>query len=437
MEKPNIIMIISHDTGRYLNSYGKNIDTPSLNQLAKEGIQFNNYFCSQPQCSPSRCSILTGKYGHNHGMLGLAHLGHTMNKDVKTIPSEMKHAGYDTWLFGFHHESINGSSDPEKLGYNHIRKSINHTASKVTNSFIDFLTEQKANNNDMPFYASVGFEETHLPVDHFEPDPIDTVEVPPYLPNTHGVKHDIAHFHGSVKELDLAVDRIMRALKNTGFDENTILIYTTDHGIPFPRAKGTLFDSGLETALIMRFPKNMYGKSIIKNQLLCNIDLMPTLLDLVGEDKPKDIDGRSFLPVLENDNQQIRDSFFCELTWHDKYHPMRGIRTNQYKYIRNFQDGPQVYLPLDIHQSKAGHDVRATYNKPNTEEELYDLENDPLEQKNLANDADFTYITLSLRQKVFKWMKETDDPLLFGPVPGAEAEGWKEEIAKGNVYISE
>src|SRR5690625_6258524 len=85
----------------------------------------------------------------------------------------MKHAGYDTWLFGFHHESINGSSDPEKLGYNHIRKSINHTASKVTNSFIDFLTEQKANNNDMPFYASVGFEETHLPVDHFEPDPID------------------------------------------------------------------------------------------------------------------------------------------------------------------------------------------------------------------------------------------------------------------------
>lgn len=432
MVKPNILMIISHDTGRYLGSYGKKIETPALNQLAEEGIQFNHYFCSQPQCSPSRGSILTGMYGHNHGMLGLAHLGHSMNSQVKTIPSEVKKVGYSTWLFGFHHESIAGNQDAEKLGYDHVIKIPTNAASKVTDKLEDFLTE-KANNDDIPFYASVGFEETHLPVDHFEPDPIDSVEVPPYLPDTAGVKNDIAHFHGSVKALDSAVGRIMKKLKETGLDKNTILIYTTDHGIPFPRAKGTLLDSGLETALIMRFPEDMYNQGgLMKEELLCNIDLMPTLLEAAGADIPEEIDGHSFLPLIAGDDYQPRESFFCELTWHDRYHPMRGIRTNKYKYIRNFEKGPKVYLPLDIHQTLAGQDVRDEYYVPNTEEELYDLHNDPLEQINLADDEQFMEVVKGLRSKVEEWMKATNDPLLHGPVPGEEAPGWKEEVEKGN-----
>lgn len=430
MEKLNILMVISHDTGRHLGTYGRKVETPELDKIAEEGVQFDNYFCSQPQCSPSRGSILTGKYGHNHGLMGLTHLGHTMKSDVKTIPSEMKKAGYDTSLFGFFHESIDGVYEGEKLGYDHVVTVPGNAAEKVTDQLESFLKERTASQNEKPFYASVGFEETHRPFDTFEPDPIDSVEVPPYLPDTKKVREDIALFQGSVKELDRSVGRIKKLLDDTGLADNTVLIYTTDHGIAFPRAKGTLLDAGLETALLIRFPKGMMKEGHRQDELLCNIDLMPTLLEMAGGEVPEDIDGYSFLPLLEQQDYMERDHFFCELTWHDRYHPMRGIRTKDYKYIRNFEDGPKVYLPYDLYTSLSGEEVREEYSVPNSKEELYDLKKDPLEQENLAGDADYEDMLLNLRERVVKWMTETEDPLLKGPVPGTEAEEWAQDRDK-------
>lgn len=426
MEKLNILMVISHDTGRHLGTYGRKVETPELDKIAEEGIQFDNYFCSQPQCSPSRGSILTGKYGHNHGLMGLTHLGHTMKSDVKTIPSEMKKAGYDTSLFGFFHESIDGVYEGEKLGYDHVVKVPGNAAEKVTDQLEIFLKERSKSADEKPFYASVGFEETHRPFDDFEPDPIDSVEVPPYLPDTKKVREDIALFQGSVKELDRSVGRIKELLDDTGLAGNTVLIYTTDHGIAFPRAKGTLLDAGLETALLIRFPKGMMKEGSRQDELLCNIDLMPTLLEMAGGEVPEDIDGYSFLPLLEQQDYTERDHFFCELTWHDRYHPMRGIRTKDYKYIRNFEDGPKVYLPYDLYTSLSGEEVREGYSVPNSKEELYDLKKDPLEQDNLAGDPDYQDMLLEFRERVAEWMDETEDPLLKGPVPGTEAEEWKQ-----------
>lgn len=427
MEKLNILMVISHDTGRHLGTYGRKVETPELDKIAEEGIQFDNYFCSQPQCSPSRGSILTGQYGHNHGLMGLTHLGHTMKSDVKTIPSEMKKAGYNTSLFGFFHESIDGVYEGEKLGYDHVVKVPGNAAEKVTNQLENFLKERSRSANEKPFYASVGFEETHRPFDDFEPDPIDSVEVPPYLPDTKKVREDIALFQGSVKELDRSVGRIKKLLDDTGLAENTVLIYTTDHGIAFPRAKGTLLDAGLETALLIRFPKGMMKEGSRQDELLCNIDLMPTLLEIAGGEVPEDIDGYSFLPLLEQQDYTERDHFFCELTWHDRYHPMRGIRTKDYKYIRNFEDGPKVYLPYDLYTSLSGEEVREEYSVPNSKEELYDLKKDPMEQENLAGDPDYQDMLLNLRERVAKWMATTEDPLLKGPVPGTEAEEWAQD----------
>ena len=434
MEKPNILLVISHDTGRHLGSYGRKVETPELNRIAEEGIQFDNYFCTQPQCSPSRASILTGQYGHNHGLIGLTHLGHTMKKGVKTLPSEMKRAGYGTWLFGFFHESIDGIYEGEKLGYDHVVKVPGNAAEKVTDRVEKFLLERAASGDGSPFYASVGFEETHRPFDNFEPDPIDRVEVPPYLPDTKEVREDIARFQGSVKELDRALGRIRKVLEETQLDDNTLLIYTTDHGIAFPRAKGTLTDAGLETALIMKLPKGVERKGIRQNELLCNIDLMPTLLEFAGGEVPAGIDGKSFLPLINEESYTEREHFFCELTWHDRYHPMRGVRTAKYKYIRNFEDGPKVYLPFDIHESLSGQAVRKGYYVPNAKEELYDLEADPQEQNNLAKSSDHQLVLEELRGKVEQWMIETDDPLLSGPIEGQEAEEWVKEIRDGNVY---
>lgn len=373
-------------------------------------------------------------YGLNHGMLGLAHMGHSMEKDISTIPSEMNNAGYDTWLFGFFHEAIDGELDGASLGYQNVVEVPGNAASDVTDKLESFLADQARSTDGTPFYVSVGFEETHRPFDHFEPISPDTVEVPPYLPDTEKVREDLAYFYGSVKELDKAVGRITKSLEENGLADNTLVIYTTDHGIAFPRAKGTLLDSGLETALIMRLPKGMRNDGGVQDELLCNIDLMPTLIELAGGNVPDGLDGVSFLPLLEEKSYRERESFFCELTWHDRYHPMRGVRTKAYKYIRNFEDGPKVYLPLDIHESLSGRDVRDEYYVSNTEEELYDLKKDPLEQHNLAGDEEYSGVLRELRSKVEQWMNDTNDPLLNGPVPGEEAPGWKDEEAKGTVY---
>ncbi|MBB6453238.1 arylsulfatase A-like enzyme [Salirhabdus euzebyi] len=432
MNKPNILMIISHDTGRFLGSYGYSVETPELNDMAENGVKFNNYFCSQPQCSPSRGSILTGMYGHNHGMLGLAHMGHSMKKDIDTIPSEMNKLGYETHLIGFFHESIDGELDGEKLGYQHVVNVPGNAAEKVTDKVEAFLKEKS--QSEQPFYASVGFEETHRPFDDFDPVPLDEVQVPSYLPDTPKVREDLSYFYGSVKELDKAVGRIKRLLEENGLADTTLLIYTTDHGIAFPRAKGTLLDSGLETALIMRLPAGMRNGGRMQDELLCNIDLMPTLIELAGGNVPDGLDGKSFLPLLADETYEERESFFCELSWHDRYHPMRGIRTKKYKYIRNFEEGPKVYLPYDLHESLTGQEVRDEYYVSNSEEELYDLEKDPLEQNNVADDQQYSHIVKDLREKVEQWMKESNDPLLEGPIPGYEAEEWKKEIEAGNVY---
>jgi N-sulfoglucosamine sulfohydrolase len=431
--KPNIVYIISHDTGRHIGPYGKKVNTPALNNLADVGIRFDQYYCSQPQCSPSRGSILTGKYGHNHGMMGLAHMGFSMDQENATLPNELKKNGYETHLFGFFHESIDGELDAEKLGYESYWRVPGNASEKVTDTFIDFLNKQN-NQGNKPLFLSIGFEETHRPFDDFEEDDDKNIDVPPYLPDTPEVRKDVAKFQGSVKEMDQAVARILEALKENGFEDNTLVIYTTDHGIAFPRAKGTLKDSGLETGLIMRFPKGLVKQGSVVEELLCNIDLMPTLLDYIGAEIPKDIDGKSFFPLLLRKDYEPRDHFFCELTWHDRYHPMRGIRTNRYKYIRNFEDGPKVYLPFDLHESPSGKVVRESYYVSNEPEELYNLAIDPLEENNVIKKEEYKGIAQQLRERVFTWMSVTKDPLLDGPISGEEAKEWEDEINQGRVY---
>lgn len=440
MQKPNILFMISHDTGRYLGSYGHQVSTPELDELAAKGIRFAQYYCPAPQCSPSRGSILTGQYPHNNGLIGLAHLGFTIQEERTTLPKELQKNGYETTLIGFSHETIGETqkgvvSSTYNLGYDRYFEIEGSRAPKVAETVTTYLQEKANNPSEQPFFVNIGFEETHRPFDEYEPyaDALDDISVVPYLPDTPNVRRDLALFHGSVKVLDQAVGTIMRALRETGLEDNTIVIYTTDHGIAFPRAKGTLKDAGLETALIVYSPAR-FGEGKVIADLLCNVDMMPTLLDLAGAPVPEGLDGKSFAPLLEGKQPKIREDFFCELTWHDKYHPMRGIRTERYKYVVNLEDGPQIYMPVDIHKSLSGAEVRTQYYVPNEAEELYDLQRDPLEEHNLIQDPQYTEVASELRSKVREWMESTDDPLLHGPVPGTESSKWAEEEKKGLAY---
>lgn len=440
--KPNILFMISHDSGRKFSNYGYKVDTPAIQKMSELGVQFNQYYCPAPQCSPSRASILTGLYPHNNGMMGLAHLGFCIDESHTTLPKELQKNGYKTTLIGLSHETINVAppieervfSSTYELGYDNFVPVPGDRAPNVAEEVAAFL-ENHQGNQEQPFYLNVGFFETHRSFDEYAPyagRPED-VKVFDFLPDTPNVRKDITLFNASAKVLDAAIEMIMNTLSETGLDNNTIVILTTDHGVDFPGAKGTLKEAGLETGLLIVLPDGE-RKNTHKEALLCNVDLMPTILDLIGADIPDNLDGRSFAHLLKSNEDVGRESFFTELTWHDRYHPMRGIRTKTYSYVKNFADGPNVYLPIDSHLSLSGIDTRAQYYVPNEEEELYDLQKDPVEKHNVIHHPDYQHIAAELRKKVMDWMVQTSDPLLKGPIAGTGSKRWEKELIEGRAY---
>lgn len=413
--KPNILLMICHDLGRHLGCYGiENLNTPNLDEFADRGIRFTNYLCTAPQCSPSRGSIITGRLPRNNGLMGLAHLGWTLDDGIKTLPQLLSDYGYETYLFGVQHEAR--TKNVKRLGYQHIGEQ--GKAWDVADAVIGFLKER---DSHQPFYASVGFFEPHRPYDQLEytPDDPDTVSVPPYLPDVPGVRQEIAQLQGMIRAVDHEVGRVLTTLKETGLWENTLVIFTTDHGVALPRAKGTLYDPGVGTALIMHGPHLDHCR--VENSLLSNVDLLPTIMDYIGASLPTGLDGRSFLTLLQRGFYKKRSHIHLEMTWHDRYEPVRGVRTEGYKYIRSFGARPLVYIPADIYDSPSGKAVRDEYyGSQRPGEELYDLDKDPLERKNVIDDPGYQWIAEQLRKKLEKSMKVTKDPLMNGPIPGRE-----------------
>lgn len=413
--RPNIVMVIVHDLGQHLGCYGAGLETPNLDRLAQQGIRFDNYFCTAAQCSPSRGSILTGKYPHRNGLVGLAHIGWELNADEKTLPMFLNEAGYDTYLFGGQHES----ADSSRLGYANIPE-CGGNARETSQCFIEHL--QQFAMADTPFYACLGFSEPHRPYGQpgYNNDLPDKVTLLPWLPDRPGIREDIGGLNGLVYEVDRCVGQVIAAIDAAGLKENTLLIFTTDHGTAMPRAKGTCYDSGGKTALLMHWPHH-FEDGRVHGELLSNVDLMPTLCEIAQADSPEGIDGRSFLSLLEGKPYTERNDLYLEMTYHDRYNPMRAIRTRRHKYIRNFGERPLVYLPKDIYEGCAGKEMREEYyGARRPAEELYDLESDPLEKTNLADDAEYRAHLEQLRWRVQTWMEETGDLLLQGDWPPTE-----------------
>ena len=411
---PNVLMIVCHDLGHHVGCLGAGVETPAIDELAADGVLFDHYLCSAAQCSPSRGSIMTGLYPHRNGLMGLAHIGWGLNDDVRCLPHYLSDIGYQTHLFGLQHES----GRAERLGYQHIHPA-GGKALEVAPAVAQFVREHAASSHRPPFYLNAGFFEPHRPYQQegYRSDDPAEVGLLPWLPDRPGIRQDIADLNGLVHAVDEAVGLIAGALSETGLDRDTLLIFTTDHGLAMPRAKGTCYEPGLRTVLIARLAGRFDGGRRDR-ALLSNCDLMPTILDLAGAPPVAGLDGRSFLGLLDGGEYEPRDSVFSEMTWHDKYNPMRSIRTTRSKYIRNFGDRPLVYLPLDVYQGLAGREMRDEYyGSRRPEEELYDLKADPWERRNLADDPAQADTLADLRSRVERWMAETHDPLLRGDIP--------------------
>jgi arylsulfatase A-like enzyme len=356
---------------------------------------------------------MTGRYAHANGQIGLTHRGFPLPEEEQTIVDHLNAAGYLTAHIGFQHERHDSLANRYQIN----DQETSH-CEVVARKAAEFL-RGRAQEGGAPFYLNAGFFEVHLPFDRpeYTPDDPACVAVPEWLPDNRGVREELAGFNGAIRFMDEAVGAILGALGETGLDEETVVMFTTDHGMAFPRGKGTLYDPGIGVALIMRPPSGLGRAGAVVDDLVSHIDIAPTLLDAAGAPIPDSMHGRSFWALLAGGEYEPRECVFAEKNFHDAYDPIRGLRTERYKYLRNFEPRPKIILSTDIRKSPASDELWPWAAAPREEEELYDLRADPLEMENIAAHPAAASVREELAARLEEWMERTGDPILRGPIP--------------------
>jgi arylsulfatase A-like enzyme len=226
----------------------------------------------------------------------------------------------------------------------------------------------------------------------------------------------MAALQGAIQQADDAAGQLLDVLASSDLDGQTIVVFASDHGIAMPRAKCTLYDPGLQVALIVRWPGLSANGSTV-DEMVSHVDILPTLLEGLNIPVPGNVQGHSLLPLLTGDEFAPRSVIHAEKNFHSYYDPMRAIRSDRFKFIRNFETNFQVEVPGDVQNSsifRAHPELYSGGEHPPVE--LYDLQVDPWEQRNLARDDRFTEVRRWLDSRLWSWMRDTADPLLFGPI---------------------
>jgi N-sulfoglucosamine sulfohydrolase len=414
--RPNVLYLHSHDTGRYVQPYGYPVPTPNIQHLADQGVLFRQAFCAAPVCSGSRAALLTGQCTHATGMLGLAHRGYQLSHPERHIVNVLRDAGYWTGLVGEQHVS----ADPGDLGYDEVVDLDSTRVSEVAPAATNLIAQRA--EEDAPFFLSIGFFETHR--EFFEPSSIRDVlysRPPENVPDNARTRRDMASFRASARALDQGVGTVLNALEENGLADNTLVFMTTDHGLAFPDAKCTMYDRGIGVLLLMRGPGG-FERGRVFDALVSQLDLYPTICDVIGLEHPPWLEGTSLLPLVHGEVAEIHDEIFAEVTYHAAYEPQRAVRTPRYKYMRRYDEGHpgRVLANLDDSLTKEVLLAAGWADVDPPWEALFDLWLDPSEGCNRIDDPALTWVVEDLRRRLHEWMVRTDDPLLNGPVPPAD-----------------
>jgi len=410
MRLPNILYLHSHDTGRYIQPYGHAIPTPNIQRLAEQGVLFRQAFTAAPTCSPSRAALLAGMSPHSCGQYGLAHRGFLLRDTSQHIVHTLKNVGYTSALIGIQHIR----RDAATIGYDHIVETDSRSADDVADAAAGYFRGKLQE----PFFASIGTFETHRVFPEVPTDVEDRYTLPPApLPDESETRRDMAAFKAGARQLDTGFGRVLDVLDESGLADNTLVICTTDHGIAFPRMKCNLTDHGAGVMLIMRGPGGFSGGRVC-DALVSQIDLFPTICDLLEIDAPPWLEGRSIMPLIRGEVDEVNEEIFAEVNYHTAYEPMRAVRTGRWKYIRRFHDRDIPFLSnCDAGPSKEVMLERGWADRKIDQEELFDLTFDPNESANLADQPGYGKILEEMRSRLDTWMKRTNDPLLKGEVP--------------------
>lgn len=272
-------------------------------------------------------------------------------------------------------------------------------------------------DRERPFFLSYGMYATHRRFpDRRDPDIREDLALPPYpIPDTRETREDFAGYLTSVRSADTCFGQVIRCLKAEGFWDNTIVLFTTDHGLAFPFSKCTLFDSGIGVALMLHVPGNLAGGKVI-DSLVSHVDVFPTLCDLLGFEKPDYLEGVSAVPLLSGERNFVRDDIFAEINFHTSYEPARCVRTGRYKYIR-YYDASYLKINrsnIDESLTKDFFMDRDLDRQKKAGEALYDLVYDPGERRNLVGAPGYEDVLLDMRRRLEDYQEKTKDPVRSG-----------------------
>lgn len=434
--KPNIVLFVVDDAGFQLGCYGDNVaKTPNIDALAAQGTRFQNAFCTTASCSASRSVILTGLINHANGQFGHAHAFHhfSTHNYIKSLPVILSKAGYRTCSIGKYHVA------PEKIYHFDEYRNAGSQNHRNTVRMAQNAKEFIAKPDERPFFLYFCTTDPHrgagpglfsnfnnVPNKYpgveqilFEPKKI---QVPSWLPNKPEVHKELAEYYQAINRLDQGLGVLLNALKETGHADDTLILFLSDNGPPFPGAKTTLYEPGMHLPLIVCKP-GQKRRGITTDAMVTWADLTPTILDYCGVKAPNPLHGRSFLPVLEKEKTTGWDEAYASHTFHEitMYYPTRVIRSRQYKYLLNLAHQLPYPFASDLYESptwqgtlKRGdkfygkRTVNAYLQRPR--HELYDLKADPHELNNLANSEAHTKTLTDLQTKLKAWQVRTDDP---------------------------
>jgi arylsulfatase A-like enzyme len=438
-ERPDIFFALADDWAYpHAGVYGdKVVKTPVFDRVAKEGVLFSHAFCASPSCTPSRAAILTGQ--HIHRLEDSGNLWSLLPTKFETYPDLLEKQGYAVGLWG----KGWGPGDFKAGGRER------NPAGPSVKSFAEFLNGVP---KDKPFCFWFGHRDPHRPYEKGQGLKsglkLEDVVVPPFLPDTPEVRSDLLDYYFAVQRFDRDLGQALDALEASGRAANTIVIVSGDNGMPFPRCKANLYDSGTRQPLAVRWPAKVKGGRA-SDDLIGLYDIAPTVLEAAGVKPPATMTAKSFLNILRGDAASGRDRILLGRERHanvrqgDLSYPARALRTKEYLYIRNLRPGlwpagdPEKWFAVgpfgdcDGGPSKeqiiARRDqdlakfFRIAFEK-RPARELYDLAKDPHNLENLAEKL--PEVADRMDAELIKWLEETGDPRVVGGKLSGEDPRW-------------
>jgi N-sulfoglucosamine sulfohydrolase len=444
--QPNVVLIVTDDHGTdALGCYGNRIiRTPHLGGLARDGTRFTHAFCTSASCSPSRASVLTGLHTHANGQYGLQHdFHHFQSFDaVKSLPIFLEQAGYRTARIGKFHvapEHVYRFQQVLSPGRANDMASIGRSPVEMAEASRSFIEE----SDPRPFFLYFCLDDPHrgLPFDTWpKPNPFGNrpegypgvtpvkylpsdVIVPRFLPDNPECRAELAEYYQAVSRADEGIGRLLDILRKSGRYDQTLIIYISDNGIAFPGVKTTLYEAGMRLPCIIKTP-NQQKRGMVNDAMVSWTDLAPTILDFAGA-RLQDpcFHGRSFRNIIEEHTPSGWGEVYASHTFHEiqMYYPMRVVRGRRFKLIWNLAYRLEFPLARDLRLSSTWQSVLRTGAKTlgkqrvqdllwRPEYELYDLQEDPDEIRNLAQDSGFSKVLQEFKTKLQGFQSRTMDP---------------------------